>query len=219
MGARVTLLEDEDGLVLVDAGSAGSHALISAGLRNAGYTMGDVRLVVATHCHPDHSGGLAQLTRMSIPVAAHEDDAPIISREKDYPNPIRNPALATVASPLIRTLAGEGAPVTHRLRDGDTLPTMDGVKVVHTPGHTAGSICLFLESKRLLVAGDALEHRRGTLGPPARHVTSDFDMAVRSLGKLAALDVETICFGHFRPLRQGARESLRRLVLDYNRPG
>ena len=203
----------------MDAGSAGSHALISAGLRNAGYTMGDVRLAVATHCHPDHSGGLAQLTKMSIPVAAHEEDAPIISREEAYPNPLRNPALATMASPLIRTLAGEGAPVAHRLRDGDTLPTMDGVRVVHTPGHTAGSICLYVESKRLLIVGDALEHRRGALGPPARHVTSDFGMAIRSLGKLAALDVATICFSHFRPLRERARESLRQLISEYNRPG
>ena len=123
-----------------------------------------------------------------------------------------------MAAPLIRTLAGEGAPVAHRLRDGDTLPTMDGVKVVHTPGHTAGSICLYLESKRLLIAGDALEHRRGALGPPARHVTSDFEMAIRSIGKLAALDVATICFSHFRPLRERARESLRRLNSEYNRP-
>ena len=199
----------------MDAGCAGSHGLISAGLRNAGYTLGDVRLAVATHCHPDHSGGLAELTKMSIPVAAHEEDAPIISREEEYPSPLRNPALATVASPLIRTLAGEGAPVAHRLRDGDTLPTMDGARVVHTPGHTAGSICLYLESKRLLIAGDALQHRRGALRPPARHVTSDFEMAVRSLGKLAALDVATICFGHYRPLREEARESLRRLVSEY----
>ena len=205
--------------MLVDAGSAGSHALISAGLRNAGYTLEDIRLVVATHCHPDHSGGLAQLAKMSIPVAAHEEDAPIISREAEYPSPIRNSALATVASPLIRTLAGEGAPVAHRLRDGDTLPTTANVRIVHTPGHTAGSICLYVESKRLLIVGDALEHRRGVLGPPARHVTSDFELAMESLDKLAALDVATICFGHFRPLRERARESLRRLISEYNRTG
>ena len=82
IASRVTVLADEDGLVLVDAGGAGSRRLISTGLRDAGYSIDDIRLVAVTHYHPDHTGGLEPLSKASIPIAAHEDEAPIISREE-----------------------------------------------------------------------------------------------------------------------------------------
>ena len=119
IGSKVTLLADEDGLALVDAGGVGSRRLISAGLREAGYSMDDIRLVAVTHYHPDHTGGLEPLSRASIPIAAHEDEAPIITREVEYPNPFTGPALGAMTKPLIRSVAGRGVPVAYRLRDGD----------------------------------------------------------------------------------------------------
>ena len=217
IGSRVTLLADEDGLVLVDAGGTGSRRLISAGLRDAGYSMDDIRLVAVTHYHPDHTGGLESLAKASIPIAAHEDEAPIISREVDYPSPFNEPTLSVMTKPLIRSVAGRGVQVAYRLRDGDTLPTADGTRVVHTPGHTRGSICLYVESKKLLIVGDALQHSHGVLAPPARSVTHDFDLAMTSLKKLLNLDFETICFSHYSPMREGARESLKILIDEHER--
>jgi glyoxylase-like metal-dependent hydrolase (beta-lactamase superfamily II) len=217
LGSRVTLLADEDGLVLVDAGGVGSRRLISVGLRDAGYSMDDIRLVAVTHYHPDHTGGLEPLSKASIPIAAHEDDAPIISREVKYPNPFKEPALGMMTKPLIRFFAGRGVPVAYRLGDGDALPTAEGIRIVHTPGHTPGSMCLYVESKKLLIVGDALQYSRGVLTPPARWVTHDFDLAVASLNKLLDLDFETICFSHFSPMREGAPESLKMLIDDHEK--
>ena len=217
IGSRVTLLADEEGLVLVDAGGTGSRRLISAGLRDTEYSFDDIRLVAVTHYHPDHTGGLEPLSRASIPVAAHEDEAPIISREVEYPNPFIGPALGVMTKPLIRSVAGKGVPVAYRLRDGDALPTADGIRIVHTPGHTPGSICLYEEAKKLLIVGDALQYSHGVLTPPARSVTHDFDLAMESLKRLLELDFETICFSHFAPMREGAQESLKMLIDDYER--
>ena len=217
IGSKVTLLADEDGLVLVDAGGVGSRRLISAGLRDTEYSFDDIRLVAVTHYHPDHTGGLEPLSRASIPVAAHEDEAPIISREVEYPNPFIGPALGVMTKPLIRSVAGRGVPVAYRLGDGDALPTADAVRIVHTPGHTPGSMCLYVESKKLLIVGDALQYSHGVLTPPARSVTHDFDLAMESLKRLLELDFETICFSHFAPMREGAQESLKMLIDDYKR--
>ncbi len=217
----MTFLADERGLVLVDGGGVGSGRLIRAGLRRAGYAVSDIRLAAVTHYHPDHTGGLSAL---SAPVAAHEDDAAIISREAPYPSPFDRSALGRAAWPLTRPVLGEGVPVAHRLRDGDRLPGAEGVVVVHTPGHTAGSVCLYVESKKLIIVGDALRHRGGSLWhrgggliPPPRLVTQDLDLAVESLRKLTALDFETICFSHFPPMRERARESLELLLEGYGK--
>ena len=217
IGSRVTLLADDHGLVLVDAGGVGSRRLISAGLRDAGYSMDDIRLVAVTHYHPDHTGGLEPLSKASMPIAAHEDEAPIISREVEYPNPFIGPALGVMTKPLIRSVAGKGVPVAYRLGDGDALPTADAVRIVHTPGHTPGSMCLYVESKKLLIVGDALQYSHGVLTPPARSVTHDFDLAMESLKKLLELDFETICFSHFAPMREGAPESLKMLLDDHEK--
>ena len=217
IASRVTALADEDGLVLVDAGGTGSRRLIEAGLRDAGYSLNDVRLVAVTHYHPDHTGGLGPLSETSIPIAAHEDEAPIISREVEYPSPFKDPTLGVMTKPLIRSVAGKSVPVTYRLRDGDTLPTADGVRIVHTPGHTPGSICLYVESKKLLIVGDALQYSHGALTPPARSVTHDFDLAMESLKKLSELEFETVCFSHFSPMREGAPESLKALIDEHEK--
>ena len=122
-----------------------------------------------------------------------------------------------MTKPLIRFFAGKGVPVAYRLGDGDVLPTTEGIRIVHTPGHTPGSMCLYVESKKLLIVGDALQYSRGVLTPPARWVTHDFDLAVASLNKLLDLDFETICFSHFSPMREGAPESLKMLIDDHEK--
>jgi glyoxylase-like metal-dependent hydrolase (beta-lactamase superfamily II) len=98
------------------------------------------------------------------------------------------------------------------LEDGDSLPGAQDITVVHTPGHTAGSICLYVASKKLVIVGDALQYRLRKLGPPASAVTQDPSLALESIAKLMRLDIETICFSHFPPLRRNARDALRRLV-------
>lgn len=65
---------------------------------------------------------------------------------------------------------------------------------------------------KLVIVGDALQYKRGRLGPPASHVTQNRDLAIESLKKLLAQDIETICFSHFPPLRRDSHASLTRLV-------
>ena len=136
----------------------------------------------------------------------------MIGGEVSYPSPFKSPLLGVLARPVVWTLAGGPVKVDHLLRDGDLLPTAEQVQVIHTPGHTPGSICLYLESEKLLIVGDALQHAGGVLSPPATHVTWDAGLAMQSLRKLAELDFETICFSHYPPLKIKARETLHRLT-------
>ena len=152
------------------------------------------------------------LQRSQASIAAHAEDAPVIGGDVSYPSPFKSPLLGVLARPVVWILAGGPVKVDHILRDGELLPTAEQVQVIHTPGHTPGSICLYLKSKKLLIVGDALQHSRGVLSPPAANVTRDAGLAMQSLRKLAQLDFETICFSHYPPLKIRARETLQRLI-------
>jgi len=98
------------------------------------------------------------------------------------------------------------------VQDGDVLPVLGGLRVLHTPGHTPGSICLYSATRRLLIVGDLLQRMRGQVTLPNYFFTDDMPLARRSIARLAELDVETILFSHYPPVRQGGREALRALA-------
>ena len=213
IGARVTALFDDQGVVLVDAGPRASLGLIAAGLRALDSDLDQVRLVVLTHHHPDHSGGLAKLMEAtSAQVAVHRYDAGIVNGNEPQSAQLRNPVLAAIGQPFLSLLYGYPVKVDYLLEDGDTLPLAQEVRVIHIPGHTPGSICLHAVSKKVLIVGDALQYRFGRLGEAAPLVTQDPQQARESLKRLVDLDFDVICFSHFPPLREDARATLRRLV-------
>ena len=92
------------------------------------------------------------------------------------------------------------------------LPFAEEVRVVHTPGHTLGSITLFIPSKGAIVIGDALQYRMKRLSPPAARFTADMRLAEQSLAKLLELDFDMICFSHFPSLTENAHRELALLV-------
>ena len=92
------------------------------------------------------------------------------------------------------------------------LPALGGLHVVHTPGHTPGSVCLYSPALRLLFTGDTLQLRQGRLTGPHHVFSDDLAEARRSVARLAELDAETIVFAHYPPLRTGARGALRECV-------
>jgi len=213
IAARVTVLNDGGTTVVVDSGARGSLGAIAGGLGALGVTLEQVGLIVLTHYHPDHSGGLDRLARAtSAKVAAHREDAGIISGDEPAPSPYGNRLIGGLARPVVASMYGAAVKVDHLLEDGDPLPYRDDVTVLHTPGHTAGSICLHLASQGVVIVGDALQYRLRRLGPPARSVTRDPGQAMRSLTKLLDLEFDTICFSHFPPLRGKAKAALERLL-------
>jgi glyoxylase-like metal-dependent hydrolase (beta-lactamase superfamily II) len=106
--------------------------------------------------------------------------------------------------------ATEPVPVDILVNDGDELPILGGVKILHTPGHTPGSICLYLQSQKLLIAGDLLANRFG-LKLPSGSFTADITQEIQSVKRVAGIEFDIICFGHGSPIMHDANH----IVADF----
>ena len=211
LGADAFLLE-EDRLTLIDAGMVGSRLLLERYLRRIGRRIDELGRIICTHGHPDHIGGVGELVRDrdDVAVLMHPDDVAGLQR------PLRE-AMATAESRgerrgrIIQYLTRTPADPTP-VEDGEVLPVLGGLRVVHTPGHTPGSICLYLERSRILFTGDVLQVVRGQLTYASAFFSHDHAGARGSVERLAALDVETIALSHYPPWRTDANAALRDLA-------
>jgi len=172
-----------------------------------GHQVKEIRRVICTHGHPDHIGGVQEIARASgAEVLMHPADMErlrIRFREVIRGRPAPGAIIAYLTQAPTDVTAAQ---------DGDVLPVLDGLRVLHTPGHTPGSICLYSATRRLLIVGDLLQRMHGQVTLPNYFFTDDMGLARRSIARLAELDVETILFSHYPPVRQGGREALRALA-------
>jgi glyoxylase-like metal-dependent hydrolase (beta-lactamase superfamily II) len=215
------LLEDEAGLVLVDCGLPKRAERIAAAIRAAGHRPEDVRHILVTHHHVDHTGSLAALaTQTGATVYVHPGDAAVVRGDSMPPPPNRAKLSGRTIGPLLLKIGPKRADpskVDEKLVDGADLPVAGGMKVIHTPGHTAGQTSFLLpRDGGILIAGDAARAVGTRIGPPTGAVfgmfTEDLDEANRSFRKLAQLEFETAVFGHGNPIRTGAAEAFRRVA-------
>jgi glyoxylase-like metal-dependent hydrolase (beta-lactamase superfamily II) len=206
-GSNVFLLVD-DGLTLVDTGLRGRSANILNQVKRLGYKPSDIAYIILTHHHSDHAGSLAKLKNVTgAKVMAHHVDAPYIDGTLPHPGPVRPKWLSKMLSPFGRMWATVPVEVDKLLNDGDELPLLGGIKILHTPGHTPGSISLFIPQEKLVIVGDLLSHRL-RLRLPSRLFTVDMEQELDSIKRLAGLDFDTIAFGHGRPILREARDAV-----------
>jgi glyoxylase-like metal-dependent hydrolase (beta-lactamase superfamily II) len=162
-------LIEEDPLTLIDAGPRddSSIAALRSGLARLGYRFSDIRRIIISHAHADHYGLARVIVEESgASVHIHEWDAGAVSADTDYV--AYRKLLTSAGVPLAaidRMEAGyeKFKGFAHPLEAVETLKDEDEIlfeheslTVVHTPGHTPGSICLVRTSNRLVFASDTV---------------------------------------------------------------
>ncbi len=129
-GLAALLITSPDGHILIDGGLPNSAPLILDNIRALGFKVEDVRLILNSHAHFDHSGGIAALQRASgARVAASEPSAPVLEHGRSVEGDPQHGEL----------LDFPAVPNVSRFADGDTLRVGRIAVTAHlTPGHTPG---------------------------------------------------------------------------------
>lgn len=214
-GTSAFLLLEEQ-ITVVDAGWKGNGKKVLNTLSKLGRSSDEIGHIISTHYHLDHVGGIAHLQQQSGGrVAAHESEIHCL-QYTGLPNPVQIPLIRWLSTPLFALLQHERFSVDVPLTDGSTMDALGGMKIVHSPGHTPGSISLHFREQGLLMVGDALEYRNGQLDLPSRFFSSNMQHAKESVRKLAQLDFEVLCFSHFPPIKKNAAKLLSQFAESLN---
>lgn len=176
------LIRGKEGAV-VDTGTPNNASKIAEVIRSARVGWDAVRHVILTHYHSDHVGSVGEVMAAALKATAYAGAADIPQIES--PRPLK--------------AVGDNEEVF-------------GLRVITTPGHTPGHICVFDPVGSLLILGDAMNNIGKKLSGPNPQYTADMAQAHQSVKKLARLGFERAVFGHGEPIDEGASQAIAKLA-------
>ncbi len=217
------LIEEGGKLILVDAGAPGDWKLLVRTVAGLGRRLQDLDAVLVTHAHSDHTGFAERARkRTSARVWIHEADVDQASGGKrprsdhGMGSYLVKAEMYRTAFSLLRRRALSIVPITKlsSFADGEVLDVPSRPRVVHAPGHTAGTVALYVESRGVLFSGDALVTRNpltGRVGPQIMPSAFNRDtaQALASLRALLGVAATTVLPGHGEPWADGTAEAVR----------
>lgn len=195
------LLEGNEGYVMIDAGIMRKKKSFLSGLKYHGIDAGQIRLIIITHAHFDHVGSLAAIKAScnDCPVLIHPYEAPRISEPV-----VAIPPGTNLQGKIISSIGRVGRPLLkyppvkpEKLWMGAFELNDYGIegKVIHTPGHTAGSVSVLLADGQAIVGDLAVNFTRMRPFPP---FAEDPPAIYNSWKRLLEAGVRTIYPAHGR---------------------
>ncbi len=207
------LVRGKEDWALVDTGVAGQGRPLLNAMAEAGLE-GPIGHIILTQLHGDHTGSLRELKNLTgAKVYAHEKEAPAIEEGLVMRPCVPAPGVIKwfINKLILRggkpSYLPEGTPVDVLLKGGEIIPAGPGLEVIHTPGHTAGHICLLLrEEGGILIAGDVAS---GGKSPGYPMLFEDRERGIGTLQKLGGLSFSQAYFGHGEGIQSAAAERFR----------
>jgi len=220
-----TVISDESSTVLVDTGLEGSEHLenIIEQFTDNGVIYSDLDTIILTHQDFDHIGGLHGILESvdkSVEVYFHEAEKGYITGDRELIKS-SGKTMPSLVKLLMNKLHKDKShakednsdiKIIRLLHHDDLLDFAGGVRVIHTPGHTPGNICLYHLESKTLIAGDTLNISNGVLTGANPLFTPDMEQAAKSLELLTSYDIERVICYHGGLYEGDCNGAIRELV-------
>jgi glyoxylase-like metal-dependent hydrolase (beta-lactamase superfamily II) len=168
---NVYLFKDRE-VTLIDTGTLQSATVLEKALAEHHLGFSDIKRIIITHGHPEHYGAANKIAKAGrAKVIAHWEDRKSIENgmgvsSTRYRNYLLLTGIPIYVSVMLKILLvlfkhmAENCRVAMTVQEGDRIPLgRYEATIIETPGHTKGSICLFLEKEKMLFCGDTMiEH-------------------------------------------------------------
>ncbi|MHA1263871.1 MAG: MBL fold metallo-hydrolase [Candidatus Helarchaeota archaeon] len=163
---------------IIDCGASANYVNhILDAMKHYNLDPANVKMLILTHIHPDHTGGVRGCINAFDPkIYMHTDDGVVL--------------LQKFADRMQLLVGGEILPIAHFK-----------FQVIHTPGHSPGGICLYEPTEKILFSGDTI-FSHGSIGRCDLRGGNP-DLLLQSIEKLLQLDVEYLCPGHMNAVKNG----------------
>jgi len=200
-GVNSHLIETETGCFLIDTGIKKRRGQLEREIQEAGCRPGDLRLIIITHGHIDHVGNAAYLRdRYGAKIAMHRGDSAMVESGDMFVD-TRGGVVIGLAGALMKILGLSDyerfTPDTY-LEDNQDLSNYGlDATVIHTPGHSEGSICIHTAEGDLF-CGDLFNNNKR---PEKASLIQDPDKLEASVERIRAFEIKTVYPGHGKPFR------------------
>ena len=199
---------DQRSLVLIDTGTPGKGQKVLAYLTTIGRKPSDVSYIILTHADADHSGSAASLKSLTgAKLAIGELDAPRLSGDmKLKESHGLGGAMLGLFGAFMKV---ERVKSDVELKDGATVGPLT---IIHTPGHTDGSISIYKPDEAIFVGDSLRTDGTGKLKLASANMSRDMAEVRRSVEKISKLEFSMLLPGHGKPVEENASEKLKEFV-------
>jgi glyoxylase-like metal-dependent hydrolase (beta-lactamase superfamily II) len=216
-------------LTLIDTCFGADLPTLEEYLHNAGYEISDIKRIVITHIHPDHTQAVNEIKRRSggaAQILSHWAEAAYLIHNPPYPGPPSEETVLNLFNQLglkpedvfkkYGTFDVEPIKVDRQLQDGDMVGKT--LQVIHTPGHTPGHISLYSKQHGIIFGGDFMSKSvmgvNGLFVPPST-ISIDPTTAAISARRISNLKFDTLLLAHQdAPLLENASKEVQRSFAD-----
>ena len=200
--ANCYIIEREQECVLVDTGMSTKAKKITQTIKT-NIPNKPLKSIILTHSHQDHLAGLATLNQLYEPsIVAHREESPFIMKTRNMPT--RKDFDGFILKLFDRIMRIKGHEVHHEVEDNEEI---HGLRVLHLPGHTPGTIALIDLDTQALFCGDIIntDKKGSKILPPSEKYALDYNQAIKSSIKMFdKVSPSVVLPGHGSPVFEPA---------------